>query len=294
MCLDSSPSSFHCPGAAVVAPTHCEGDTGSSALHSAGSPPMGGLLCPHCGCHGNTVCVQQCESTLHDGGIRTQRKHQNIVDHLQCSHENLWGHLSSLTVNRLDRFKLWVTTISMLLYWHSLWLQTSWSLVPNRPVFGSKLASLWFQTGKSLVPVFGSSLWFQTGKFLVPDRQVFGSKPGQSLVPDQQVFGSRPASLWFQTGQSLVPVSGSKLAQYLVPNRPVFGSRPASLWFQTGQSLVPNRPVFGSKLASLWFQTDKSLVPNRPVFGSKLAQSLVPNRLHVLMRYGLCMSDGRL
>ena len=269
MCLDSSPSSFHCPGAAVVAPTHCEGDTGSSALHSAGSPPMGGLLCPHCGCHGNTVCVQQCESTLHDGGIRTQRKHQNIVDHLQCSHENLWGHLSSLTVNRLDRFKLWVTTISMLLYWHSLWLQTSWSLVPNRPVFGSKLASLWFQTGKSLVPVFGSSLWFQTGKFLVPDRQVFGSKlaslwfqTNKSLVPDRQVFGSKPASLWFQ---SLVPNWHSiwfQIGLSLVPDRQVFGSKLASLWFQTGQSLVPNWPVFGSRLTSLWFQTGQSLVPN--------------------------------
>ena len=83
MCLGSSPPSLHCPGAPVPAPTHCEGDAGSSALYSAGSPPMGGLLHPHCGCHGNTVCVQQCESTPHDGGIRTQRKHKNIVDLLR-------------------------------------------------------------------------------------------------------------------------------------------------------------------------------------------------------------------
>ena len=83
MCLGSSPPSLHCPGAPVPAPTHCEGDAGSSALYSAGSPPMGGLLHPHCGCHGNTVCVQQCESTPHDGGIHTQRKHKNIVDLLR-------------------------------------------------------------------------------------------------------------------------------------------------------------------------------------------------------------------
>lgn len=77
MCLGSSPPSPHCPRPAVAAPTHCEGDVGSGALHHAGSPPMGGLLHPHCGCHGNTVCVQQCESTPHDGGVCTQCKHQH-------------------------------------------------------------------------------------------------------------------------------------------------------------------------------------------------------------------------
>ena len=76
MCLGSSPPSPHCPRPAVAAPTHCEGDVGSGALHHAGSPPMGGLLHPHCGCHGNTVCVQQCESTPHDGGVCTQCKDQ--------------------------------------------------------------------------------------------------------------------------------------------------------------------------------------------------------------------------
>ena len=80
MCLGSSPHPPHCPRPAVAAPTHCEDDIGSGTLHHAGSPPVGGLLHPHCGCHGNTVCVQQCESTPHDGGIRTQCKQQNSLE----------------------------------------------------------------------------------------------------------------------------------------------------------------------------------------------------------------------